>query len=187
VGYAGGTTANPTYDNIGDYSETVEAEYDPSVVTYEQLLAAFWNSHDATYPPYSSQYRSAVFYTTDQQRDLANESRQAEEARLGQTLYTDIARSSGFYVAEDDHQKYYLRQTSDLAKAMYAIYPDPADFRDSTAAARLNGYLAGYGDSETLKNNIDKLGLSESGKLELLQMTSSGLTHACPVIPPRGS
>jgi peptide-methionine (S)-S-oxide reductase len=187
VGYGGGTTANPTYGNIGDYCETVEVEYDPAIVTYEQLLAAFWNGHDATYPPYSSQYRSAIFYTADQQRDLANESRQAEEAKLGRTIYTDIAPNARFYVAEDYHQKFYLRQRSDVVNTIYAIYPNPADFRDSTAAARLNGYLGGYGDLETLKNNLDKLGLSESGKRALLQMTSSGLTHACPVIPPRGS
>jgi peptide-methionine (S)-S-oxide reductase len=183
VGYAGGTTSNPTYDNIGDYSETIEVEYDAAIVSYEQLLAAFWNSHDATYPPYSSQYRSAIFYTTDQQRELANESRKAEEANVGQTIYTDIAPHASFYVAEDYHQKYYLRQTSDIVNAIYTIYPNPADFRDSATAARLNGYLGGYGDFETLKSTLDKLGLSESGKRTLMQVTSSGLTHACPVIP----
>ncbi len=185
MGYAGGTTANPTYNNIGDYSETVEVVYDPAVVTYAQLLAAFWNSHDATSPPYSRQYRSAIFYTDDQQKQVAIESKQAEEARLGKKVYTDIEPNAGFYVAENYHQKYYLRLTADIVNALYAIYPKPADFRDSTAAARLNGYLGGYGDAETLKNNLDKLGLSEAGKQALLRITSSGLTHACPVILPQ--
>jgi peptide-methionine (S)-S-oxide reductase len=181
VGYAGGTTTNPTYYNIGDHSETVEVDFDPTIVSYEQLLAAFWSGHNAWYPPYSVQYRSAIFYTTDQQQKLANESKQAEEAKLGKPIYTDIEPYTSFYVAEDYHQKYYLRQNSDLANELYTIYPNPADFRDSTVVARLNGYVGGYGDLDTLKKNLDNFGLSESGKQTLLKIVESGLTLVCPV------
>jgi peptide-methionine (S)-S-oxide reductase len=181
VGYAGGTTNNPSYRNIGDYSETVRVEYDPAVVSYEQLLAAFWSSHKPVSPVYSSQYRSAIFYTNEQQRALANESKQAEESRLGMTVYTDIEPYTGFYAAEDYHQKYYLRQRTDIVDTLYAIYPDPGDFRDSTAAARLNGYVTGFGDLDALKKNLDSFGLSEAGKEALLQITKSGLRPVCPV------
>jgi peptide-methionine (S)-S-oxide reductase len=162
----------------------VQVDYDPSVISYEQLLAVFWNSHDATYPSYSAQYRSAIFYTTDGQQKLANEFKQAEESRLGKTLYTAIERYTNFYIAEDYHQKYYLRQIPQLANELYVIYPDPAAFRDSTAAARLNGYTGGYGDPDTLIKNLDSFGLSKSGKQLLLKITESGISPACPAIPP---
>jgi peptide-methionine (S)-S-oxide reductase len=158
-------------------------DFDPSVVSYQQLLEAFWTSHDATYPSYSEQYRSAIIYTTDQQQKLATEFKQTEEARLGKKLYTPIEPYTGFNIAEDYHQKYYLRSYSEVAKAIYVIYPNPADFRDSTAAARLNGYLGGYGDLDTLMKNLDSLGLSPSGKQALLKLTESGLSPVCPVLP----
>ncbi|MFH0768239.1 MAG: hypothetical protein V1932_01570 [Chloroflexota bacterium] len=62
-----------------------------------------------------------------------------------------------------------------------SFYPNPADFRDSTAIAHLNGYVGGYGDMETLKKDLDTFGLSESGKQVLLQIAESGLTPGCPV------
>ncbi len=151
-------------------------DYDPNIVSYQQLLAAFWSGHDATYTQYSMQYRSAIFYATDEQKELANEYKEAEEARLGKTIYTDIEPYTGLFVAEDYHQKYDLRQKSDLVNELYAIYPDAADFRDSTAVARLNGYAGGYGDQDTLKNNLDNFGLSESGKQTLLKIVESGIT-----------
>jgi peptide-methionine (S)-S-oxide reductase len=174
AGYAGGTTSSPSYHNIGDYSETVQVDYDPDIVSYGALLAAFWDGHDATVPSYTTQYRSAIFYTTEEQRLLAMQSKEAEEARLGKAVYTGIEPYAGFYIAEDYHQKYYLRQRHELADELYAIYPDPADFRDSTAAARLNAYIGGYGDADTIKKNLDKLGLSASGQQALLDILKSG-------------
>ncbi|MFH1382232.1 MAG: peptide-methionine (S)-S-oxide reductase [Chloroflexota bacterium] len=186
VGYAGGTTAAPTYYNIGDHSETVAVEYDPSVVSYQQLLTAFWSGHDITSQPYSEQYRSAIFYTNEEQHKLAIESRQAEEARLGKTVYTGIEPFTAFYVAEDYHQKYYLKLRHDVVDTLYKIYPEPESFRDSTAIARLNGYAGGFGDLDTLKKNLDTFGLSESGKSSLLRIAEAGLTPACPVAAPKG-
>jgi peptide-methionine (S)-S-oxide reductase len=84
-------------------------------------------------------------------------------------------------VAEDYHQKYYLKQRPDVVNTLYSIYPNPEDFMDSTAVARLNGYVGGFGDSDTLKKNLDSLGLSESGKQALLKIAHSGLTPGCPV------
>lgn len=181
MGYAGGTTVNPTYENIGDYSETVQVDYDPGVVSFKQLLGAFWSGHNAALEPYSRQYRSAIFYTDERQKELASEFKQAEESRLGQPLYTDILPLTRFYIAEDYHQKFYLKE-SELAKDLYKIYPDPVEFRDSTAAARLNGYMGGYGDSDTIKKNLDQLGLSQTSREILLQAAESNLTPGCPVI-----
>jgi peptide-methionine (S)-S-oxide reductase len=180
VGYAGGTTPNPTYDNIGDYSETVQVDYDPTQISYERLLDAFWHSHDPTTGIWSTQYRSVIFYHTRAQETTALESKEREEVRLGRKIQTAISPYTGFYPAEDYHQKYYLRE-SVLFNDISSIYPDTRDLVKSTAAARLNGYIVGYGDKATVEKQLDQLGLSEEGKTELLKIIERGLSPVCPV------
>ena len=62
VGYAGGTTNNPTYRALGDHAETIQVDYDPTQISYEELLEAFWTSHSPTSRPWSRQYASIIFY-----------------------------------------------------------------------------------------------------------------------------
>ncbi len=181
MGYAGGTSANPTYYNIGDYSETVQVDFDPSLVSYDRLLDAFWNSHDPTADSYSTQYRSAIFYADEKQHEAALASKAKWEAELGSPILTAIEPVGTFYVAEDYHQKYYLQSNYTLKAELIAAYPDFKDFMNSTASARLNGYLGGFGDKEVLKTQVVKLGLSESAQKKLIQATEYGLSAACPV------
>jgi len=171
VGYAGGTTLDPTYRSIGDHSETVEIDYDPAKLSYEDLLDVFWSSHRPTSPAWSRQYASAIFVHNDEQRRLAEESKARLEARLG-TLYTDVVTLDRFYLAEDYHQKYRLRNTPALFSEFRAMYPDEAAFRDSTAAARVNGYLDGYGARGELEHEIGRYGLSTAGQARLLEAAS---------------
>jgi len=114
VGYAGGTTNNPTYHNIGDHSETVQIDYDPTKISYEKLLDVFWNSHNPTIEQWSSQYGSIIFYHNENQKNTALASMQWKEAGSGQKIYTKVIPFSEFYLAEDYHQKYYLQQETDL-------------------------------------------------------------------------
>jgi peptide-methionine (S)-S-oxide reductase len=124
---------------------------------------------------------SVVFYHNDEQRQMAHLSKEHEEARLGRSIVTEITPFSGFYSAEDYHQKYYLRQDSDLVKELRAIYPDSGDFISSTAVARVNGYGGGYGTSETFEKELNSLGLSEAGKMRLLEIADRGLIPGCPL------
>ena len=117
---------------------------------------------------------------------LAEASKAAEETSLGRSTYVSIEPGTKFFTAEDYHQKFYLRENGAVAKALLAIYPDPADFRDSTAAARLNGYLGGYGNLDRLKQNLAELGLNQDGQRALLEVANSGLKQACPVVIPGG-
>lgn len=116
-GYAGGTTKNPTYEDVCSHetghAEVVEVEFDPAQVTYEQLLDVFWNNHDPTTrdrqgPDIGSQYRSVVFYhSPDQQR--AAEAKRAEldkSGRFRRPIVTQIEPVPDFYRAEDYHQQY---------------------------------------------------------------------------------
>lgn len=118
VGYTGGTTRNPTYeevctDNTG-HAEAVQMEYDPSVVSYEDLLKVFWESHDPTTPnrqgpDFGSQYRSAIFYHDEKQKTAAMASRdklQSSDRFNKKHIVTEIATAKEFYRAEDYHQQY---------------------------------------------------------------------------------
>ena len=158
--------------NLGGHSETVQIEYDPSVISYEDLLNVFWESHYPEYPTMSTQYKSIIFYHNEEQRELAEQSKQAEEERLGQKIYTEIVHYTTFYLAEDYHQKYYLRMKSDIERYYEAIYPDLNDFIGSTAVTRLNGYLGGNGSLEMLEKEADTLGLTDTMKEEVFNVVS---------------
>ena len=164
VGYAGGQKNNPTYHSLGDHSETIQIDYDPTQITYAELLDVFWSSHSPTSRPWSQQYASIVFYHDEEQKRLAEESRDRLAAELGRPIYTEIVPFDRFYLAEDYHQKYQLRGVKALLSEYQAIYPDLGDFVDSTAVARVNGYLGGHGTLAELEAEIDDLGLSPAAQ-----------------------
>jgi peptide-methionine (S)-S-oxide reductase len=173
VGYAGGTTKDPTYHNLGDHSETIQIDYDPTQVSYEELLDVFWSSHLPVQQPWSRQYMSIVFYHDEEQKRLAIETRDREAAKLGAEIFTEIVPASEFYLAEPYHQKYRLRQVRDLMGDLRRIYPDDGDFVASTAAARVNGYLGGHGTLETLQAELDSFGLSPAASQKLLDIVAA--------------
>lgn len=167
VGYAGGTKKGPTYHALGDHTETIEVDYDPAVISYDQLLDVFWDSHDASAPAWSRQYMSVIFHHGDGQKRLAAGSRDREAARIQRGIVTEIRPAGEFFRAEGYHQKYGLRSERELLREFTAIYPAERDFVDSTAAARVNGYLGGYGTSADLQAALPGLGLSPQAGLRL--------------------
>lgn len=119
VGYAGGYTPNPTYEEVctglTGHAEVAAVVYDPAKVSYEDLLKAFWENHDPTQGmrqgnDVGTQYRSAIYVTGDAQRAAAERSREAYQAELSKagygTITTEIAGVPDFYYAEDYHQQY---------------------------------------------------------------------------------
>jgi peptide-methionine (S)-S-oxide reductase len=160
VGYTGGTSPDPTYYNLGDHTETVQVDYDPAQITYAELLEVFWQGHNPRSRPYSRQYMAAVFYHNQEQKELALAWRDRVAAQLGEPIYTEVLPAGEFYLAEDYHQKYNLQRYQAYYGELSAIYPDMEGLVNSTAAARLNGYLAGYGTREQLEAEIGQLGLS---------------------------
>jgi peptide-methionine (S)-S-oxide reductase len=121
AGYTGGRTANPGYEEVSTgltgHAEAVEIIFDPAVVTYRDLVELFWSIHDPTQlnrqgPDIGTNYRSAIFYHSDEQRKVAEEEeRKAQESgRFGKrTIATEIIRASTFYPAEEYHQKYFAK------------------------------------------------------------------------------
>ncbi len=119
VGYAGGFTPNATYEEVCSggtgHTEVVRVLYDPAKVAYETLLEVFWESHDPTQGmrqggDVGTQYRSAIYWTTDQQHEQAEESRRAYQAALTQAhrgnISTEVREAPEFYYAEEYHQQY---------------------------------------------------------------------------------
>jgi len=170
VGYAGGEKPNPTYHSLGDHTETIQIDYGPERVNYAELLDIFWRSHDPTNQPYARQYMSIVFFHDQEQEKLAEQTKAAIEEQTGRTVLTELRPAAAFHRAEDYHQKYSLRRHRDLLGELTAAYPDAADLTDSTAAARINGFLAGEGKAATLQSEIDSYGLSQKARDKLLAL-----------------
>jgi peptide-methionine (S)-S-oxide reductase len=115
-GYAGGDADNPTYKQVCSgktgHAESVQVEYDPKRVTYEQLLELFWKIHNPTQkdrqgPDVGSQYRSVIFYHNQKQKRLAEESLKKHQKNLNKTITTKIVPVKKFWKAEEYHQRYY--------------------------------------------------------------------------------
>jgi peptide-methionine (S)-S-oxide reductase len=117
VGYAGGTIANPTYEQVctdrTGHAEVVQVTYDPDRVSYDRLLDVFWENHDPTTlnrqgPDHGTQYRSAIFYADDAQRAAAESSKAALEksGRFRRPIVTEITPAPQFWAAEEYHQRY---------------------------------------------------------------------------------
>lgn len=137
-------------------------------MTYEQLLDVFWASHDPCRPSYSTQYRSAIFYRTAEERAAA-EASCARIARSCGEVHTAIEPLGTFYRAEDYHQKYRLRNDRVLMGEFRAMFPADRDFVDSTAAARANGWLDGCGEGALARDTAGLLGLSDAAVDHLLE------------------
>jgi peptide methionine sulfoxide reductase msrA/msrB len=116
VGYMGGAKPNPTYKEVcsGEtgHAEVCQVTYDPAQVSYEALLHVFWTIHDPTTlnrqgNDVGTQYRSSIFYHSDEQRRIAEKSRDEAQAALGRKIVTEIVPAETFFRAEDYHQNYF--------------------------------------------------------------------------------
>ena len=115
VGYTGGKTKNPSYEDVctdeTEHAESVEVTFDPKKVSYEDLLKVFWQNHDPTQmnrqgPDVGAQYRSAIFYHNERQKQAAIKSKEEEQKKYKNRIATEITKASTFYRAEEYHQRY---------------------------------------------------------------------------------
>ena len=116
-GYSGGKTDNPTYEQVcssnTDHAEVVLIDYDSDVVSYDTLLNVFWEKHDPTTlnqqgVDVGTQYRSAIFYFTEAQKEIAKKSLDYHQNKLGdRKIVTEITEAKEFWKAEEYHQKYF--------------------------------------------------------------------------------
>ena len=121
VGYMGGSTERPTYEQVcsdrSGHAEVMQLIYDPDKISYEELLQVFWKSHNPTTlnrqgPDIGSQYRSAIFYHTLEQKEIAEKSKTelGSSGKWKTPIVTEITPAENFWKAEDYHQKYLMKR-----------------------------------------------------------------------------
>jgi peptide-methionine (S)-S-oxide reductase len=119
VGYTGGDMKDPKYEDVCSdetgHAEAVEVIFDPSVVSYEKLLDVFWSHHDPTTVnrqgfDVGTQYRSAIFYHSDEQKKVAQASKKNIQTKFKNPVVTEIIKAGPFYKAEEYHQKYLMKR-----------------------------------------------------------------------------
>ncbi len=115
VGYSGGSTKNPTYQEVctgkTNHVEVCQIEFNPKIISYEKLLEKFWEIHNPTElnrqgPDVGSQYRSVIFYHNESQKELAEKSKKEQQEGYKKEIVTEITKAKEFYKAEEYHQKY---------------------------------------------------------------------------------
>lgn len=132
-GYIGGKIKNPTYEQIctgtTDHAEAIRIKFNPNIISYDELLEIFWTTHDPTTlnqqgNDKGTQYRSAIFYTNESQKEKAEFylKRLNEELTFGKKVVTEITKASEFYIAEKYHQNYY-NQNSNQSYCAFVIAP----------------------------------------------------------------
>jgi methionine-S-sulfoxide reductase len=141
VGYTGGAEKNPTYEQVSSartgHREAIQVKFDPSVVTYDQLLDVFWRSIDPTqgngqFADIGPQYRPGIFYHSDEQQRLAEESKRrlAQSGKFPKPIVVEISPASAFYAAEEYHQKYYVKHPDEYLR--YAVRSGRYPFLERT-------------------------------------------------------
>jgi methionine-S-sulfoxide reductase len=138
VGYCGGThPPTPTYRSIGDYTESVQIDFDPTRISFAQLLSYFNQWHIPNTPKTRSQYAAAIFYHNEEQQ------RQVNEMNI---VDVRVDKFDKFYEAEDYHQKHNFKQTT-MKTDLFGKKEEWAN-KDKQMITKLNGFLAGYGTNE---------------------------------------
>lgn len=131
-GYMGGTVKNPTYEQIctkdTGHAEVVQVVFNPKKISYEKVLAWFWELHDPTTlnrqgNDVGPQYRSAIFYHSDEQKKMAEASKVAAQANFKSPIVTEITKAVEFYPAENYHQDYYFQNKTKNGYCRFVIEP----------------------------------------------------------------
>ncbi|MZQ86581.1 peptide methionine sulfoxide reductase [Paenibacillus sp. 5J-6] len=172
VGFAGGTTENPTYRQMGDHSETVEMDFDPSIVSLETILHVFWSNHNpVNINDYKGrQYRSLVLYRNPIQMDIIHKVMADREVQGNGRPDTEVAPLIHFYLAEDRHQKYYLKRYPDALDKLKPLFPTDEELTNATLAARLNGLAKGYTNMDKIIHEIRTWLISSEEQEEIIRL-----------------
>lgn len=181
VGYIGGHLENPTYKQVcykdTGHAEAVQLTFDPSKISFEKLLEVFFENHDPTTPnrqgpDHGSQYRSAIFYHSEQQKEAALATRLKYEKLLGKPVVTQITPAGTFFNAEDYHQKYALR-LRDHRQLLSSLKLSEQEILTSPIAAKLNGYVTGQASPEVLQE-VEALPLRDETRRLLHEVRFAG-------------
>ncbi|MFO8069636.1 MAG: peptide-methionine (S)-S-oxide reductase [Alkalibacterium sp.] len=172
TGFTGGTTAEPTYRTIGDHTETIQIDFDASLLSYEDILRIYWNSHDAVKDRKfkGRQYLSLLIVHSLNQQETADLIKNEWEKRNGKSIGTEIQYDRPFYPAENRHHKYFLKRFPKAMESILPLFFDHKNFTDSTIAARLNGFVRENGRLTDIKDEISDWQLTDEEEHVLRSM-----------------
>lgn len=166
MGYAGGTTPSPTYKQMGDHTECLQIDYDPTLITFEEITRHFWSSHNSNRGNYKGrQYLSIFLYQDIDQKDAIKKIKTEIQTKNSQIIGTEIAPLDHFTIAEERHQKYYLKRYSNATQKLREHFLTEVAFTNATLVARLNSFVKGYGTLSSLKEEIMQWDREEAGKV----------------------
>eukprot|EP01080_Neovahlkampfia_damariscottae_P009426 gene9426-1633_t len=164
VGYTGGEYNTPSYYDMKDHSESVQIDFDPTVISFEELLNIFWSSHSPTHIHFRKQYMSAIWFHNEQQKEVALKT----FSQQPQKVFTVIEPFKFWTNAEFYHQKYRLQKKKKILSFFDEM--DEDEFIKSTFITKLNAFLGGYTNIQEIEQlssseeNVDKKKLLESLK-----------------------
>lgn len=113
VGYTGGYSPEPTYQDLDGHSETLEITFDENILTFEEILSHFWKEHNPTIK-HNDRYKSIIFFANEAQKQIAQSSLEETEIRLKKKILTEIKPFQTFHMAEEKHQKYLAKMKAGL-------------------------------------------------------------------------
>lgn len=175
VGFAGGTAPDPTYRDMRDHTETVQLEFDGGILSFEELVALFWERHNpVNINGYKGrQYQSLLFYENEIQRSAIEHVLHDRQSRWLQKPDTEIMPYDRFHLAEERHQKYYLKRFPHAVATLMSRYAAHEQLIDSTIAARLNGLAKGYTNMERIKREVEMWRISDSERNDIIDLITS--------------
>jgi peptide-methionine (S)-S-oxide reductase len=157
---------------MGDHTESIEIDFHPELISYEELLDVFWQNHNPLRESFykGRQYMSLLLHRNEDQEAWALKMKRKWEQTLNGEIQTEMAPFSKFYAAEEYHQKYYLKRYTKAVEEVKSIFLSHSDFVNSTIAARLNGFVAGHGSLGSLKEEINEWGFHPEQTKELVAL-----------------
>ena len=153
VGYAGGKEGQPTSKNTLDFTEVLQIQYDPELLSLDQILTQFFDQHNTTRAPYSIKYRSVLFYQNEEQKEKLSQ-KVKEMQRKNGVIYTAVEPLEQFYEEVTRHQKYYFQRWKTVYQKWCELYRWEDSLVESTLAARLNGLSRGCGTLEEIQREF---------------------------------
>ncbi len=156
---------------MGDHTETIEIDFDPTLICFEQIMEVFWeNHHPSRRRGYGGrQYMSLLLYHNEIQKNEALQIKRKWEKIRGEVIPTEIKSYTQFFLAEEKHQKYYLKRYKTAYEAVRELFTTHDQFVQSTLIARLNGFVREFGTLSDLKSEIETWGLSKSDQIRILE------------------
>jgi len=165
VGYCGGEHDSPTYSNLHDHSESIQLEFDPDVVSYQELVEVFFDNHMWATNSARRQYRNIAFYHNEEQKVAILDKINQLEASESVPVMTEVKAVAAFYYAEDYHQKWELRKRGDLADLFRGW--NNVDLINSYAATKLNAHVAHSLTAQQVLDEMKDFELTEQQKIDL--------------------